>query len=281
MLYGVAIAAACFGVWSLTYESQLRVRAPHLLAAGLVLGLLVVLLYLPVLVISGADKLISNRFVVPLGWTEFGPELARSLERTWAFWNRDVPWPLAAVLAAGFAIATALELRKRRVPLGVLAALICLVLVAAQRVAPFERVWLFLLPLYLAIAGAGLARLIDGRLLAAGFGLVLGFFTLTSGSILSSTETGAFPEAEAVTSALAPRLAPDDAVETRLPASLPELQYYFSRYGLPTAVLVRPPEEGQNLWVVAPPGSQPEVPGFPKVSEVERFAGASLYQLRR
>jgi hypothetical protein len=281
MLYGVAIAAACFGVWSWAYKSRRGVRGPHLLAAGLVLGLLVVLLYLPVLVISGADKLISNRFVVPLGWTEFGPELARSLGRTWAFWNRDVPWPLAALLVVGFAIATALELRKRRVPLGLLAALICLLFVAAQRVAPFERVWLFLLPLYLVIASAGLARFVDGRLLAAGFGLLLGFFTLTSGSILSSNETGAFPEAEAVTSALAPRLAPDDAVVTQLPASLPELQYYFPRYGLPTSVLVRPPEEGQRLWVVAAPGEQPDVDGFPNVSEVERFAGVSLYQLRR
>ena len=198
------------------------------------------------------------------------------------------PWVLrlpalaaGVLLVVGFAIATALELRKRRVPLGLLAALICLLFVAAQRVAPFERVWLFLLPLYLVIAAAGLARLVDGRLLAAGFGLVLGIFTMSSGSILSSTETGAFPEAEAVTSALAPRLAPDDAVITQLPASLPELQYYFPRYGLPASLLVKPPEEGQSVWVVAPPGGQPDVAGFPNVREIQRFAGASLYQLRR
>jgi hypothetical protein len=281
MLYGVAIAAVCFCLWSLAYAGQRVVRTSHVLAAGLLLGLLVVLLYVPVLVISGADKLISNRFVVPLGWSELGSELARSLGQTWSFWNRDVPWPLAAVLVVGFAIATALELRKRQVPLGLLAPLICLLFVVAQRVAPFERVWLFLLPLYLLIAAAGLARFVDGRLLAAVFALLLGFFTLTSGSIVSSSETGAFPEAEAVTSALAPRLAPDDAVMTELPASLPELQYYFPRYGLPTSVLVRPPEEGQNMWVVAPPGDQPSVAGFPNASEVQRFAGASLYQLRR
>jgi hypothetical protein len=281
MLYGVAIAGVCFCLWSVAYARPLRARVPHLFAAGLVLGLLVVLLYLPVLVISGADKLISNRFVVPLGWTEFGPELARSLGRTWEFWNRDVPWPLVALLVVGFGIGAWFELRKRQVPLGLLALLICLMFVAAQRVAPFERVWLFLLPLYLIIASAGLARFVDGRLLAIGFGLVLGYLTLTSGSILNSTETGAFPDAEAVTSALAPRLAPDDAVVTRLPASLPELQYYFPRYGLSTALLVRPAEEGQSVWVVAPPGVPPDVAGFSNVSEVQRFSGASLYQLRR
>jgi hypothetical protein len=281
MLYGVAIAGVCLCLWSAAQARPPGARVPHLFAAGLVLGLLVVLLYLPVLVISGADKLVSNRFVVPLGLAEFGPELVRSLGRTWALWNRDVPWPLVALLVAGFAIGTWFELRKRQIPLGLLALLICLAFVAAQRVAPFERVWLFLLPLYLIIASAGLARFVDGRLLAVGFGLVLGYFTLTSGSILSSTETGAFPDAEPVTRALAPRLAPDDAVLTQLPASLPELQYYFPRYGLPTVLLVRPADEGQNLWVIAQPGVQPDVAGFPNVNEVERFTGASLYQLRR
>jgi len=142
-------------------------------------------------------------------------------------------------------------------------------------------VWLFLLPLYLAIASGGLARFVDGRILAVGFGAVLAFFTLTSGSILRSTETGAFPDAEGVTRTLAPRLAPDDAVMTQLPASLPELQYYFPRYGLPISVLVRQPDEAQNLWVIAVPGAQPTLPGWTNASEVEQYPGASLWELRR
>jgi hypothetical protein len=282
----VAIAGVWLVLWlrgsrRVAGESQQGVQASHLVAAGLILGLLTVLLYLPVLVISGADKLVSNRFVVPLGWADFGSELAGSLARTWAFWNRDVPWALAALLALGFAIGVAFELRGRQLPLGLLAPVLCLALVALQRVAPFERVWLFLLPLYLIVASAGLARFVDGRLLAALFGLVLGWFTLTSGSIVGSTETGTFADAELVTRTLTPRLAPDDAVVTLLPASLPELQYYFPRYGLPASVLVRSPSEGQNVWVIAPPGAQPDVSGFPNVNEVERFSGASLFELRR
>jgi Dolichyl-phosphate-mannose-protein mannosyltransferase len=280
MLYGVAIAA----VWLLLAFAAARNKAigpRHLIASGLIMGLVVAVLYLPVLLISGADKLVGNRFVVPLGLAELGPELLRTLKNTWAFWNRDVPWPLTAVLLVGFAIATMAEARQRRVPLAILAAGVCLVLVIAQRVAPFERVWLFLLPLYLIVASAGLTRLVDGRLLALGFGVVLAYFALTSGSILSSTETGVFPDAEGVTRTLAPRLAPDDAVMTQLPASLPELQYYFPRYGLPINVLVRPPAEAQNLWVVAPPGDQPTVEGWTNAVEVERYLGASLWELRR
>jgi Dolichyl-phosphate-mannose-protein mannosyltransferase len=291
MLYGVVIAALWLllarrwpkvaGLEARTVADQPDVRPRHLAASGLLLGLVVVLLYLPVLVISGADKIVSNRFVVALDRTEVVPELLRSLARTWAFWNRDIPWPLAALLVIGFGITVAFEVRSKRVPLGLLAPLVCLVLVLAQRVAPFERVWLFLLPLYFTVAAAGLARFVDGRLLAAAFGVVLGYLTLTSGSILASAETGAFPEAEAVTRALAPRLAPDDAVVTQLPASLPQLQYYFPRFGLSTNVLVRPPDQGQNLWVIAAPDSPPSVNGFPTVVEVERFSDATLYELRR
>jgi len=288
MLYGVVIAAAWMllalrwpGLIGQEVSPSGAIHPRQLVASGLVLGLAAGLLYLPVLVISGADKIVSNRFVVPLDQTELAPELLRSLAHTWGFWNRDIPWPLAAVLVIGFGITVVTEVRFKRMPIGLLAPLVCLVLVVAQRVAPFERVWLFLLPLYFTVAAAGLARLVDGRILAAGFGLILGFFTLTSGSILASTETGAFPDAEAVTRTLAPRLAPDDAVVTQLPASLPELQYYFPRYGLPTTVLVRPTEEGQNLWVIAAAGSPPTVIGFPSVVEVERFAGATLFELKR
>jgi hypothetical protein len=85
-----------------------------------------------------------------------------------------------------------------------------------------------------------------------------------------------------VTQTLAPRLAPDDAVLTTLPASLPELQYYFARSGLPIDVLVRAPEEGQNLWLIAPPGATtPHMDGWPHVAEVERFATADLFELKR
>jgi dolichyl-phosphate-mannose-protein mannosyltransferase len=275
MLYGVVIVA----VWALSLR---RDQPKDLVASGLVLGLATTLLYLPVLVISGADKLVGNRFVVPLTWHELWPELGRSLARTWGFWNRDVPWLLAAALVVGFGITLVFELRARRLPVGLLAPLVCLMLVVLQRVAPFERVWLFMLPLYFAVAGAGLARFVDGRILALIFGIAIGYFTLTSGSILASDETGAFPDAEAVTRTLAPRLAPDDAVLTQLPASLPELQYYFPRSGLPTSVLVRPPQDGQNLWVItAPDAAAPQVQGFAGATEVQRLSGAALWELRR
>ena len=92
------------------------------------------------------------------------------------FWNRDVPLPLAALLVIGFAIASVRPTRvQRRMPLGLLAPLVCLVSSLAQRVAPFERVWLFLLPLYFAIAAAGSRASCDRPAARrVGFGGVLG-----------------------------------------------------------------------------------------------------------
>jgi hypothetical protein len=274
MLYSVIVAA----VWlliSLRGAALTRIRLSHLVAAGLVLGLLVVLVYLPVLLISGADKLASNRFVVPLGLADLADQLPRSLAHTWALWNRDVPLPVAALLVVGFLIGSL------RVRLGVVAMGVCLVSVLLQRVAPFERVWLFLLPLYFTIASGGLARFVDGRLLGIVFAAVLGFFSLSSGSILSSPETGTFPDAEAVARTLGPRLAPDDAVLTQLPASLPELQYYFPKFQLPTNVLVRSPDEAQNLYIIAPSDAEPVVTGWQPPVEVQRFGGSTLYELKR
>jgi hypothetical protein len=280
MLYGVAITAVWLG---LTYRrgALRRVRPGHLTVAGLILGQTVALLYLPVLLISGPDKLAGNRFVVPLEVAALAHELPRSLAQTFAFWNRDVPLSVAGLLVLGFLVTTVAELRARRVPLGMLAPLVCLVLVAVQRVAPFERVWLFLLPLYLTLAAAGLARFVDGRLLSLFVGVVLGYFALTSGSILASSETGAYPDAEAVARSLAGRLGPNDAVMTTIPASLPELQYYFPRQGLPIDSLVREPRDAAHVYVVTSGGGSPTVAGWAHPREVQRLPGSVLLEFER
>jgi uncharacterized membrane protein len=79
MLYGIVVAAAWFVVEARRVRLS-RIRAEHLVVSGLVLGLVVTLTYLPVVLISGADKLVSNRFVGPLDAAELGRELPASLQ---------------------------------------------------------------------------------------------------------------------------------------------------------------------------------------------------------
>jgi hypothetical protein len=281
MLYGV-VAIAVWLVAVLWSRRTLRATAGELAASGVLLVLIVVLLYTPVMLISGPDKLAANRFVLPLDAAALSRDLPLSLARTWEQWNRDVPLVMSLVLALGFIFAVAYELRARRPAPAVLVPLVCLTLVLLQRVAPFERVWLFLLPLYCAVAAGGLARFIDGRLLAIVFGVTLGYFTVSSGSILRSTETGSFPDADAVAHTLQGRLAPEDAVVSELPASLPQLQYYLPRVGLSIDSLVREPAEAAHVYVVTTlDGADPSVAGWSDAVEVARFPSSRLLLLRQ
>jgi len=287
MLYGVVVAGAWF--WIQARRVRLSRIAPrHLAVSGLVLGLVVSLVYLPVLLVSGPDKLVANRFVAPLDLSELALELPTSLAHTWAVWNRDIALPISALLLLGFVITTVADVRRKTMPLGVLAATVCLAIALLQRVAPYERVWLFLLPLYFVLSSGGLVRLSQGRwpgLVVYAAGLVgagvIAVTTFTSGSVLASPETGRFVDAEAVARTLSGRLAPGDAVLTLVPASQPELQYYFPRFGLPIDTLVRPPEEATRLYVVALPDTTPAVVGWDHPEPIQRFPGAVLLALQR
>jgi hypothetical protein len=73
----------------------------------------------------------------------------------------------------------------------------------------------------------------------------------------------------------------EDAVVTTLPASLPELQYYFPRAGLPTDALVRPPDEAMRLYVIVAPDARPLVIGWTNPLEIDRFPGSALFALER
>jgi 4-amino-4-deoxy-L-arabinose transferase-like glycosyltransferase len=279
MLYAVLVAGAVAVVEARRTRLE-RIGVRHFAASGLVLGLGVLLAYLPVVLISGPDKLVLNRFVVPLDAQQLARELPQSLAQSWTLWNRDVPLPLAALVLGGFASASLVEARRGRIPLGLLAPGVCLAVVLLQRVAPFERVWLFLLPPYFVIASGGLASLVDGRWLGLVFGAILAFTTLTSGSILASPETGTFPDAETVARTLEGRLAADDAVVTTLPAALPELQYYFPRSGLATDSLVRAPENARRVFVVAALDASPNLPGRTTGEEVARLRSSKLLEYK-
>ncbi|MBV9356675.1 MAG: glycosyltransferase family 39 protein [Chloroflexi bacterium] len=283
-LYAFATLLA-WAVWAGGFRRPTR----WLALAGLVIVTAAgsLLVYLPPLIVSGLNNLLGNRFVVPLDWASFASELPRSLAATWTLWTRDLPPPIVAVLVAAFGLGLVLHPRLSRVPgppLLVAALVGCLPILVAQRVVPFERVWLFLLPAVLLTVSAGLVwvlslvkprqldSLVSALALAATLGL--GLLVVEDGSVLRSDETGNFPDAQAVTGLLAGRLAPDDSVVTSVPASLPELQYYFRRDGLDAAALVRPPTAGGHVYLVATPAAPPPT----NASLLASFPSAVVYE---
>ncbi len=222
---------------------------------------LTALAYTPVVLVSGPTALLGNSFVRPLTWHELGQGVPGTLLSTWRLWQRDVPSPAVLLLGVGFLAGLCRGGRAARLVGATV--LWCAVLVAARRVNPFERVWLFALPLYLLVAAAGLVRLIDGvravplrRLLfgAALAGcLLLGWRALQSGSVYRSLETGTLRGASELAVFLEQRLGPGDGVLVRCPSDAP-LQYYLERRGLGRRCLLAgadlPRWQGDRLFVV-------------------------------
>jgi hypothetical protein len=128
-------------------------------------------------------------------------------------------------------------------PLALPILLWCGLVIAIQQVAPWPRIWLFLLPLVLIWAAAGLVGLIGqipalkaaGRRRAAGWTVIAGALVLAgliTFQILRlqtpniSRETGAYGDTLPAAEFLKSYLQPGDTVIVTLPSNYP-LKYYF------------------------------------------------------
>ncbi len=177
-------------------------------------GLLTTIFYSPVFLATGLKSVIRNRFVSPLDWPEFLRRLPDGLHDTWAVLARDWAAPIPVLILVGIAVAVfsqrTLEDRKRHRPvLAVAIPCICLpAVVAIQRVIPFPRVWLFLIPLSAVVGSIGLCRLSHllkpphriGVIwtLALLFLVWPAFEQISNNSVARSQLTGAFPESREV-----------------------------------------------------------------------------------
>jgi hypothetical protein len=156
MLYPLAIV----GVWlllgfavDLRGAERLRAVGALLLAGGLMIGM-TLLLYAPVLQTWGIESLIDNDFVRARDWAAFSADLPGFIGGVWASWTEGIPplvaWSMLALAAVGVSVGggRGISLLALVIPLG---------LVLFQRTTGYERVWLFLLPLFYLNVGAGAA----------------------------------------------------------------------------------------------------------------------------
>lgn len=268
MLYafGTVVGWLALELWM--HERRLVLR--RLLPSVVVTLALTGLLYAPIVASSGLSALVSNEFVVALPWSTFTAELPDSLRTIGTQWHRDIPLPLALVLGAGFV--TAIAFHRRLSPVALPPAVVALAWIApvvvAQRVVPFERVWLFLVPLYLMTAAAGilfllrpLAARVGGKrpiavaLAVASAGL-LAASAIASQAVYRSEETSTFRDGEAIAALLERRLQPGDKVIVGPPGDV-ILEYLLGTDGLDPAELLywTKPGETRRFLVVVKKGS--------------------------
>lgn len=247
MLYpfGVVMGWLCLSI--LCKDPSFR-RGPRIRRLVIALGIVIFLtlaLYAPVFLSSGLSPVVANRFVAPKPWDEFAARLPGSLLSVWRQWNRDLPWGIRVVLVAGFCVGSLFHRRlsSYRVPIVVAAAVWLVPVLLLQRVVPFERVWLFLLPLYFMVASAGLVyglNILESKILRLSFlvaivsvalSLWLSLGVIASQSVYYSDETGTLRDAEAITWYLQGHLKSGDRILAPVPSDAP-LVYYFDHHGI-------------------------------------------------
>jgi hypothetical protein len=283
------------------------VRLDRLVLSGLAAGGLTLLLYTPALTRTGVASVVANKFVAPKPFADVRRELPGSLLDVWAQWNLDIPRPVTALFLAAWAAALVVRSPVRggvRALSGVVATVAAwsLAVVLYQSVVPFDRVWLFLLPLYQGGVGAGLAAMASrafrdrARSVAPGLALALcvtlSVLVARSPEIPKDSARLTVNRGDAIAERLRSLLGPDDAVVTELPCEGP-LKYYFMRHRMPVEplydyrvararrlyIVVNRPNRQTPESVLAwnrlkpPPGRPPRL--------VEDFGLTALYALDR
>jgi 4-amino-4-deoxy-L-arabinose transferase-like glycosyltransferase len=243
---GAIVLWLVFSAWT---RRGAYLRPVWKLAAATVLlaGLLTIVLYSPVFVVSGVKAVVANPYVTKLGFRSFVEKNENYLQNTWQLWNRDLPpWATLLVLL-GFVLSVVLPfkaLNQQRRLIGA-TCLWCLVALAVFRFAPFPRVWLFLLPLYLLSAATGwiyLGQLLSPRWTGwprlwriAAFALlvVFSFRALSRRERLDSGETGACKNAEQVANFLMQNQIPIQQLVRPPVCNMPLVYYYQQKSGRP------------------------------------------------
>jgi hypothetical protein len=265
MLYPLGAAAGWFALTVLVERGRAALRPLRQLAAALLgAALLTLLAYLPILHANGVAALTGNRFVTASLWPSFFHAFFVNLSPVLNGWAE----PYRGFAAAGFGVLAVLGIARRRhvarasvSPL--LAAYVwgALLLLAMHRM-PFERIWLWMLPLVALAVGSGLeiltatsrgARLRRFVPMAAGalavFGVAWGFAT---DAVARDPDTGAFAAAEPLVHVLMGVVQPGDRILAPIPINAP-LQYYLLRAGGDTAILSTPANETRREIIVLAP----------------------------
>lgn len=155
------------------------------LIAGISTAILVFLLYAPIFIYSGADKVFLNYWVRPEVWNGYLGSLPDRAAAVWREWGGGMSpiWTMAFI--SGFLLSLLLHRRiaRQRFPLQIAAFLWVATIILIQRPIAVEKIWMFLQAPFMIWAAAGYIGLVkDIRLKFAGN---LSLATLTIGMVMA------------------------------------------------------------------------------------------------
>jgi hypothetical protein len=264
-LYAVPIMAYPLGgafVWILSSGwlagRPLRPLLARLGVSALAVAILTLTLYAPVYVASGVGSVTSNEFVESRSWSTLLDLFPDHASDTLETWTRDLPLIASALLAAGLLAGLALTPRISGFPVPPLLAVAvwAALMLALQRVVPFTRVWLFVVPLAVATAAGFYGWLLErrpegaraGQAAAALVAVGASLLVLSSDSVRESRETGALLDAPEIATYLAERVEPEDRILATGSDTI--LEYYLERDDVEAGTLLYTTETRPRTYVV-------------------------------
>lgn len=211
--------------------------------------LLTFLLYLPVIQFSGLGALIANQFVLPLSWGKFFPEFYASIVPNLKLFHWGIPLLYRFLLLAGFFLALIFhrKIASHKIPIIYTALGFTIPVIIIQRVVQYNRIYIFLFPIYYGLASAGLhfsfkkllsvfksknAKELIFLFFALIFTITLGVGVIFSQSVYYSNFSGSFRDGEKVTLFFKNYLKPKDKILVYCPIDH-VLFYYFKYHNQP------------------------------------------------
>lgn len=248
MVYPYCMIIVAIALWFIGKEPDgMRIKFLKKFAVSLILTIVItVLLYVPVLIVTGSRFFTGNSLWQPKGLMELFSQAPQYIYTIWLYWNQGMPDSIVILLAAGF-ISTLGSLKRfwptSMLILGMVSIIAC---IRVPSVPAFNRVWIFAAPLYYAAAACGLAQIsgllhqklparkaeIFITLLCISIAFVNCAKVFKDGNTYFEGETGSFRDAEKIALFLKPQLQKNDRIICQCPSGEP-LQYYFIRQNMP------------------------------------------------
>jgi hypothetical protein len=264
MLYPIAFVCVWLLACALVRDAHSTMMhfARRFAVAGIATLVLTVLLYAPVLIVSGPRALLTNEYIMPLGWSGFIARWPAVVRQTAVEWTTNAPLAIGIIL--GIALVVGLidrGVRRARLPL-LIGLAGPLALTTVLRVTPDPRIWLFLIAPCINTAAAGMISIVDrlritrtraaSAVAAAAMCVlivVLGVNAVRAELLVSrDLETESMPGGERIASRLATMLRTDDVVLSIFPSDH-VLRYELMRAGI-DSVLDRTADHASRALVV-------------------------------
>jgi uncharacterized membrane protein len=213
LLPTTAFPIAALSIWLVVSARRLPQRSRFWsvwVVAHLIIGVATLVLYLPILLNSGAAAVVANPFVRPVENTEVLSNLMYTLVEWIMLLMRGIPFPLVLLFSLATLVGIYSQVRQQTPaasPLIVLFAVSLLGAVAARNGA-FGRTWLYLLPPLFLLCAHGLHLIAERwrlRYAPVIFVIALLLITLLTGNaaVLASMQTGICPSAQSLAAAIA------------------------------------------------------------------------------